>query len=695
MWTSEDSASSFKNVSLPYYVYSLLPHPSEPSWVLYTAWTDCCLKSLACTSCKALLLGSEDKGASWITVTDYLFYRGTQSYGWAPAGADSSNASIAFVAYAEKTGDQRVKLGEAMNLYLQSDFRVDTSLHSVIANGGPFYHSNNTYMVARVSTGRPGLSQVMVSRNYGDSFKMTNFPSISSFDAQREWLHTASGNPFLGSFDGPEYTVGNVFVSPGKTKDFTLALQRLVHRFSKSHWTHIGEAIPGTYIANAHPTADGLTVATVISYNHGGTWHPLVHAGSSASNTAQRVHLSAPYPGPKFHAPNYAPGLIVAAGQIGPLLTSWSGERVLVSRDAGRSWNASLSGSFVVYGANGGTVMLATDDSGSYSSALHYSLNFGTSWTQCDFAPFPVRVISMRPNYDDHYSPIVIIDAKRPDGTFAILTLNITGIYDHTCLASDFTPWDLVDEDGNDCVFGMRRTYARRRPQALCQKLSGQARLLSTAVCRCSEQDFVCSYCYKRNAAGACDFMWNECLGDSNVDIPETPDNCTGTFELDDPEDAYILSPDSFCRGGMEDEDNDPYISCPPPVIDNPPPPFSTLQGSVGVTIAAIALALCGILIVALYYGGRNLCLPDDKAELIQAWKNAPVTSNVKDEREDSIKRGMEFSPSDISVASSSDLGLDLRASGARSSPSPLLAPSRIPGAMSDEDYVTLSDDNV
>lgn len=675
MMVSEDGAATFSNRSLPFYAHDMLPHPTDPTMVLYTGWSPCCLKSLACTTCKAWLLGSDNKGQSWTNITDYQYYRGSLSYSWAPVSNSSMIASIAYTAYADKTGDQRIKLGEAMNLHLQSDFRDPTSMYAIIANGGPFYQTNNTYMMARVSTGRPGLSKLMVSRNYGKSFSTVSFPPISNFDAQREWLATESGNPFLASFDGPEYSVGNVFVSTGGLNSFTLSLQRLIARFAQAHWTHIGAAIPGTYIANANPTSDGLTTATVISYDHGGFWHPLKLSGATSSNAASRVHLSAPFPGSKFHAPSSTPGLIIAAGQIGSLLTSWTGERVLVSRDAGRSWNASLTGSYVVYGANGGSVLLASSDAGTFSTSLNYSLDFGATWSECNFAPMPVQVVSMRPNYDDHFSPIVIIDAKTSDGSYAILTLNITGIYSYTCTSSDFNNWPLTDDAGAMCVFGMERVYARRAAKSLCQKVNNQARLVASASCNCGQEDFVCPYCYLRNSNGVCDFMWQECSDDASV-IPDAPSNCSGTFDLESSSISNILSPDSFCSGGWETGNLDAEISCPPTaVVDILPPPYSTLQGSIGVTAAAIALALCGIVIVAAYYGGRNFFMSDNKAELIEAWKHRPRQPSDKDKRRDTVKRAMEYSPSSDDNMPSSSLTVDLEASRERYSPSPLLMP--------------------
>lgn len=673
MWVSEDGATTFSNRSMSYYVYSMVPHPTDPTMVLYLGWTPCCLKSLACTTCKALLLGSDDKGNSWTTITDYAYYRGTLSYDWSPVATSEIGASIAYIAYADKSGDQRVKLGEAMNLHLVSDFRNASSSYTVIANGGPFYQTNNTYMMARVSTGRPGLSTVAVSRNYGQTFTTVHFPPISSFNTHREWLPTESGNPFLGSYDGPEYSSGHVFVSPGGTKPYTLSLDRAISRHSKAHWTHIGAAIPGTYIANAHPTVDGLSVATVISYDHGGIWHPLMLADASSSDQNSRVHLSAPYPGPKFHAPTYAPGLIVAAGQVGPLLTSWEGDRVLVSRDAGRTWTSSLNGTFVVYGANGGTLIMATDDSGAYSTALNYSLDFGASWSQCNFAPFPVRVVSMRPNNDDHFSPIVIMDAKLANGSYALITMNFTGIYNRTCTSNDFTNWRLTGASGEKCIFGMERIYARRAVKSMCQKMNGQARVVASERCECTKEDFFCPYCYARNDKGDCDFMWDACSEDTSV-RPDSPTNCNGTYELDDPEDTVVLSADSTCEDGMEDDDFSGIISCPPIAgADVAPVPISTLQGSVGVTVAAIAVALCGMVIVGLYYGARNFFIADNKEELIHAWKHAPRAPSDKDSHRDTVKRKIEYSVSDDNANTSSLGTVDLEASHERYSPSPLL----------------------
>ena len=630
MWTSEDAGATFVNVSVPYYLHDMKMHPSVPSRILATGLTDCCQKSLACTTCKAVLLLSVDKGASWRNLTDYLYYRGDLAYSWAPVLNETVDKSLAYVDYTNKEGDQRVLLGEPMNLNLLRDYDNASTLIQV-PHGGPFVWEDVTYMMARVATGRPGLSSIVVSRDAGATFSVFAFPPVSSFNSLRVWLPTESGNPFLGVFDGPEYEDGTVFVSTGSSTAFTISLRRIIQRFNQPHWTHIGSAIPGTYIANHYPNTDGLSATSVISYNHGGNWHAMRLAsipGPAVDNDDEddpddddddqyRVHLAAPFPGSKFFTSPSTPGLIVAAGQIGPLLTDWGGQTVLISRDAGRSWNAALNGSFIVFGINGGTVILAAEDSG-YTTTLHYSIDYGTSWSSCDFSSVPVKPISMRSNFEEEEAPFVIFDTVDATGKYLIFTLNMTNVYNRTCTFSDFENWPLRDAKGNGCVFGRSIVFSHRASLARCRKLSGQARVIASSPCSCGKEDFICSYCYARSSStGRCDFLWDDC----DNSRPAAPDNCTETWK-DPTNPAYVLSPDTHCLGGMTIDDLESIISCPPaPVVDNPPPPYATLKKDVLVTISAISIALCGIVIVGIYYCARNGIQGAEHLD-VEGWKS-------------------------------------------------------------------------
>jgi hypothetical protein len=647
IWVSDDAGATFTNSSaVPFYIHDMQVHPSVPSRILATGLTHCCQESLACTSCKAFLIVSSDKGDSWKNITDYLYYRRSLSYAWTSVFSDSNDISLAFISYTDKSGDQRVKLGEPINLELMRDFNNPSSIVSQVPNGGPFVFRDASFMMARVATGRPGLSNLMVSRDFGTTWSTIAFPPTSSFDSLREWLPTESGNPFLGVFDGPDYTDGHVYVSTGGNASFTISLRHLISRFNKPHWTHIGETIPGTYIANAHPGLDRVKFATFITYNHGGHWHKVELDDKKRRSSIRRdddddddnrVHLAAPFPGPKFHAPISAPGLIIAAGQVGSLLTSWEGQNVLISRDGGRTWMKSLSGSFVVFGSNGGSVILAIEHS-DYTDKLSYSLDFGSTWSTCTFAPYPVKAISMRSNFDDHMSPIVILDALNTNGSMTIFTLNMTTVFNRTCTTADFGSWRLVDSDGNRCVFGMERVYARRLPQSMCQKTLGQSHSVTSIRCECREEDFICPYCYERNDDGNCDFLWDDC-DDSR---PHAPDNCTGSWE-DPSNPANVKLPDSICQGGLTLDEIESEISCPPPpFIDSPPPPVATLQNDILITVGAIALALCGILIVGCYYGCRNLILGSPPIDVV-AWKQSQLPATDNDVRREIVQHELEY----------------------------------------------------
>lgn len=673
MWVSRDNGVTFVNQSVPFFVHGLQPHPSVAGRALVMGLTPCCQDSLACTSCNAVLLVTEDGGATFTTLTSYAYYEGTLGYSWIPSDDNVVGRSLVYVRYATQNGDQRLKQGEPMNLYVVTDFQnPNTSIINVVSNGGPMLWYtrspntpvlNTTIVMARATIGEPGRD-VVISRNAGHNFTAVRYPPLSSFDTLRFWLPTSLGNPFLSVFNGPDYVYGNVYTSVGGTNDFTLSLRGLISQLGQPQWIRLSMNIPGTYLANAFTSIDATTRATYISVNHGGEWHTLNAASSTSITRNSRrqrntgeilqamdssyVQLAAPYPGStKFHAPASSPGLAIAAGQIGPSLTALSGTTVFVSRDAARTWyNTSLSGSYIVYAVNAGSVLLAALDS-EYTTSLSYSLDYGNTWSTCAFASTPVLPISINATTNDDNSMVVLLDTRNTDGTHTIFTLDFTTIYNRTCDYEDIDYWTLQDEVGQECVFGVVNVYTRRLAHAACSLPSGFIHLVSTGTCQCTAADFICPFCFERNSQGECDFLWNDC---PNSAAPPAPANCSGSWD-DASNPAYVRLPDSSCVGGLTLDNMESVISCPPPPTLILPPPYSTLQGDIFVTICAITLSMATIFIAILYFGCRNYVEGKKRNIEMAVWQAHLRPMSDGDHRREKVKNHLDYQ-SDMEVPS-------------------------------------------
>ena len=143
--------------------------------------------------------------------------------------------------------------------------------------------------------------------------------------------------------------------------------------------------------------------------------------------------MAAPFPGSKFQAPPSTPGLIIAAGQIGPTLSDWNGNTVLISRDGGRSWIQSpLNGSFVVHAVSGGSLIFAASDM-NYTDTIYYSLDFGKTWSAYCFTQNGVKVKAIQFTSTDsqELATIVYLDALSEDGTSHVLTCWIRSTCGH------------------------------------------------------------------------------------------------------------------------------------------------------------------------------------------------------------------------------------------------------------------------
>ncbi|KAJ1734153.1 vacuolar protein sorting/targeting protein PEP1 [Coemansia sp. Benny D160-2] len=281
---------------------------------------------------------------------------------------------------------------------------------------------------------------------------------------------------------------------------------------------------------------NALELRTRISFNDGARWRFVVPPEKDAKGTrygcskdAQTtgecaLHLhsltSSRTRGHIFGEPS-APGVVLAAGNVGSKLLKWSESGVFLSRDSGLSWTAVDGAAHHVQVADSGAVLAMVRDDDSGVSEVQYSLDGGSSWQRTSLGRKTLRVSALFVD-DEGLSPTVVAVGTTTGGEQALVAIDFSSVWSRQCSVDpndpvangDMEAFVVSAHEDNDCVMGHRSEHIRRKPTAQCAMRLSQVLVPHTQDCKCSEHDFECDYNYAPTAADAhrCELVGNEVI---------------------------------------------------------------------------------------------------------------------------------------------------------------------------------------
>ncbi|ROV87770.1 hypothetical protein VSDG_09705 [Cytospora chrysosperma] len=205
-----------------------------------------------------------------------------------------------------------------------------------------------------------------------------------------------------------------------------------------------------------------------------------------------------------------APGLVMANGNTGAFLKSYSEGRLYISDDAGMHWLEGPTGPHKYEFGDQGNVLVAIHDSEKADvGEIKYSLNHGKDWKTAEL-PGGLKikpwVLTTTP---DSTSLKFILTGQTGDDTnpkFHVIAIDFEGLHERTCGESDMEDWwARVDEDGEPtCLMGHKQKYRRRKKNADCFiKQEFHLAQVETTNCPCVDADFECDYNFRREG-GEC-----------------------------------------------------------------------------------------------------------------------------------------------------------------------------------------------
>eukprot|EP01114_Cavostelium_apophysatum_P022306 TRINITY_DN8026_c0_g2_i1.p1 TRINITY_DN8026_c0_g2~~TRINITY_DN8026_c0_g2_i1.p1 ORF type:complete len:746 (+),score=148.66 TRINITY_DN8026_c0_g2_i1:29-2266(+) len=367
----------------------------------------------------------------------------------------------------------------------------------------------------------PGSKNLFVSVDNGTTLKEAMLPkglTIPSLAAEQIlddrdaiWLAAPHG-VMVGGTPGS----GDVYVADFVGYRFTLAKENVVYL---NNWWDFDpfRSLEGTYFANVLIDELELQMQTQITYDNGDHWATLKPpttgynnrtincAGCTLNLFGRTTWLGIAgdnnYYG-DFWTTESAVGIVMATGNVGPYLYFEPDEVfTYLSSDGGVNWSEVGEGSMVYeFGDHGGILVMVPNQVS--TKTITYSLDFGKTWTDFEFATDPTIVVNIFTT-SSHNSRFVIFSVK--GGLPFYYGLDFSVIFGGaTCGTFDYETWELTDEANQKCILGHDTTYLRRKPSSQCDSPDNFNFIKSQTNCNCTVDDYECDYGYEQTISGKC-----------------------------------------------------------------------------------------------------------------------------------------------------------------------------------------------
>ncbi|CAJ0953097.1 unnamed protein product [Ranitomeya imitator] len=407
LWISTDFCVTVKVFSIPFKPTDLLLHSNDSNLVLgYDKLHP-----------NKQLWKSEDFGQTWIMIQEHV-----KSFYWGSAPLDKPNT-----VYVERHEPRGTSTVLRSTDYFQS--RESTELIIEDVDG---FQLRDNYMFATKTTHLLGsrdqssvqlwvsyIRKPMQSAQFLTRHPITKCNNIKGiiflFRVQEYYITDVSEDQVFACVKQSN-NVTNLYISEVEGLRFSLSLENILYfnpgagketliRFLENEPfadIHRVKGVRGVYIAN---TLTGPlskeNVASVITFDKGGTWEYLLAPDSLLLQNSKECHLHLAQPLSQVTAQGRvmpivskesAPGLIAATGSVGK--DTIRKINLYVSSTAGVRWRESLLGShFCTWGDHGGVLVAIAQ--GVETNQLKYSTNEGETWKTFNFSDISLIVYGL------------------------------------------------------------------------------------------------------------------------------------------------------------------------------------------------------------------------------------------------------------------------------------------------------------
>lgn len=276
-----------------------------------------------------------------------------------------------------------------------------------------------------------------------------------------------------------------------------------------------------------------------------------------------------------------APGLVMANGNTGDHLKSYTEAFLYISDDAGMHWLEGPKGPHKYEFGDQGNILVAIHDSQKVDvDQIKYSLDHGKTWKTQEL-PNGLKIkpwiLTTTPDSTSLKFILTGQTGEELSPKFQVITIDFEGLHERTCTKDDMEDWwARVDEAGKPtCLMGHTQKYTRRKKDADCfMKQEFHLVSVQTTNCDCTDADFECDYNFRRGENG-------DCIAAGPITAPQ------GACVNAKPEDTFKgssgwrLIPGNTCKRTSGNQKDDPVErKC----SDSQSPPTTPASGKVSHT---------------------------------------------------------------------------------------------------------------
>uniref|UniRef100_A0A8V0Z4L5 Sortilin related VPS10 domain containing receptor 3 n=1 Tax=Gallus gallus TaxID=9031 RepID=A0A8V0Z4L5_CHICK len=350
--------------------------------------------------------------------------------------------------------------------------------------------------------------------NYYVSYRREPFAQIKlpkySLPKDMHIISTAENQVFAAVQEWNQNDTYNLYVSDTRGVYFTLALENVKSSRGLEGNVMIDlyevAGIKGIFLANKKIDDQ---VKTFITYNKGRDWRLLKAPDTNLRGDpvvcqlpfcSLHLHLQLsenPYTSGSISSKETAPGLMVAAGNIGSEL-SYTDVGMFISSDGGNSWRQIFEEEYNVWFLDWGGALVALKHTSMPIRHLWVSFDEGRSWSKYSFTSTPLFVDGSLVDPGIETQIMTIFGHFSLRSEWQLVKVDYKPIFSRRCNKDDYQTWHLHNQ-GEPCVMGERKIYKKRKPGSQCSVGRDYSQtVVSEPLC-----DF-CDYGYERHNNNQC-----------------------------------------------------------------------------------------------------------------------------------------------------------------------------------------------
>ncbi|PFH50972.1 hypothetical protein AMATHDRAFT_60180 [Amanita thiersii Skay4041] len=532
-------------------------HPDSDK-LIWTGSKDCGSKD---DQCRAVAYYSRDNGNNWKEIESYV-----RNCAWVrDAQLDADPNEILCESYRDKSGNQNHPQDNPLELVAGTNYY--SKKRKIFDHVVGFAKFSEYLVVAELVPSRHSLD-LQVSMD-GMRFATGKFPPSLHPEAHAYTvLESSTGSLFLHMTmsEPPAPFWGTILKSNSNGTYFGISLEN-VNRDDRGYVDFekmIG--LDGIALVNVVSNPNEATVSghkklqTRITHNDGSIWKPL--------NPPKRDSLGREYdckeakcslhihgyterldPRATYSSPSVV-GLLMAVGNVGETLASYTESDTFLSRDAGFTWEEVHKDAHLWEFGDSGSILVMANDEEPTDHVL-FSKDEGLTWREYQFTKTKMRVRVIVTVPTDTSRRFILLGHYAHSSSSIAVHLDFSSLTLKQCQVSieepgkdDFELWSPAEEREEICLFGRQTLYHRRRRDVDCvvgQQPKAAERIVKN--CACKREDFECEFNYVKNEN-------NECVLVSGTTPLPDDDSCRNGDAYWYTRTPYRKIPYSSCEGG-------------------------------------------------------------------------------------------------------------------------------------------------